>query len=156
MGNTIRIKEADKNKLDGIEEGATKNKVGANITNTNGTISVVNLTTNLEFNNITSGYKSIGGTVGGNDYWRVGGGATGSNAGYLEIATADDGNEPIYVRQYSSGKFVTLARTATLLDASGNTSFPGNIYEGGTKLSDKYCTKTELNNAIGAALAASY
>lgn len=108
---------------------------------------------NIEFTNTESGYFSIGGTIGNNDYWRVGGGATGANAGYLEIATADDGNEPIYVRQYSSGKFGTLARTATLLDGSGNTVFPGtvtaasfngvingssDIYEDGSKLSDKY------------------
>lgn len=58
-----------------------------------------------------------------NDYWRVAGGATASNSGYMEIATADDYNEPIYVRQYQ-GAFTTLKRTATLLDASGNTEFP--------------------------------
>ena len=63
-------------------------------------------------------------SLGSNDYARVYGGATASNAGYLEIATADDSNEPIYARQYS-GNFATLTRTATLLDASGNTSFPG-------------------------------
>jgi hypothetical protein len=62
--------------------------------------------------------------MGDNDQWRIGGAATGSNAGYMEIATADDGNEPIYVRQYT-GVFSTLIRTLTLLDASGNTSFPG-------------------------------
>jgi hypothetical protein len=57
---------------------------------------------------------------------RVGGG---NNAGYAEIATADDGTEPIYVRQYT-GVFTDVARTATLLDGSGNTSFPGNISGG--------------------------
>jgi len=36
--------------------------------------------------------------MGDNDQWRVGGAATASNAGYMEIATADDGTEPIYVR----------------------------------------------------------
>lgn len=40
------------------------------------------------------------GQVGDNDYWRVYGNTAGSNQGYLEIATGDDGNEPIYVRQY--------------------------------------------------------
>lgn len=49
-----------------------------------------------------------------------------SNAGYVEIATADDGSEPIYVRQYK-GTFTSLQRTATLLDGSGNTSFPGQV-----------------------------
>lgn len=85
------------------------------------------MTGNIEFANVESGYRSIGGKVGNNDYWRVGGGATSANNGYLEIATADDGNEPIYVKQYSSGKFVTLKRTATLLDGGGNTSFPGRM-----------------------------
>ena len=60
---------------------------------------------------------------GTNDYGRIAAGATASNSGYLEIATADDGAEPIYARQYS-GVFATLSRTATLLDASGNTDFP--------------------------------
>jgi hypothetical protein len=42
-------------------------------------------------------------------------------------ATADEGNEPIYVRQYAfdGGAFGKIIRTATLLDASGNTLFPG-------------------------------
>ena len=53
-------------------------------------------------------------------------GGTASNAGYAELATADDGSEPIYVRQYT-GVFTNLARTATLLDGSGNTSFPGTV-----------------------------
>lgn len=61
-----------------------------------------------------------------NDYFRIRTGGTASNAGYVELATADDGNEPIYVRQYT-GVFSTLVRTATLLDGNGNTSFPGTI-----------------------------
>lgn len=54
---------------------------------------------------------------------RVGGA---SNAGWVELATADDGTEPIYIRQYT-GPFTTIARTATILDGSGNTSFPGTV-----------------------------
>jgi hypothetical protein len=65
------------------------------------------------------------GTVGSNDYFRVRAGGA-SNAGYLEIATSDDGTEPIYIRQYN-GIFATIARTATILDGSGNTSFPGTL-----------------------------
>ena len=64
-----------------------------------------------------------------NDQFRIRvGGAT--NAGYVELATADDGTEPIYVRQYT-GVFTTVARTATLLDGSGNTSFPGRVTANG-------------------------
>ena len=70
---------------------------------------------------------------GSNDYGRVYAGQTGSNAGYLEIATADDGAEPIYARQYT-GQFGTLKRTATILDGSGNTSFPGTLNANGIGL----------------------
>ena len=68
-------------------------------------------------------------TMGGNDSFRIAVGG-GSNNGYAEIATADDGTEPIYVRQYANGgvdNFITPTRTATLLDAGGNTSFPGKV-----------------------------
>ncbi len=64
--------------------------------------------------------------VGSDDYVRVRGGSDSYNTGWIEIATSDDGTEPIYVRQYT-GVFATVARTATLLDGSGNTSFPGTI-----------------------------
>ena len=45
----------------------------------------------------------------------------------MEIATADDRNEPIHVRQYQ-GQFATIVRTLTLLDANGNTSIPGDLH----------------------------
>lgn len=69
------------------------------------------------------------GTMGGNDYYRISAGGA-SNAGELEIATADDATEPIYVSQYS-GAFTTLVRRAALLDVNGNTSFPGSLAVGG-------------------------
>lgn len=59
-----------------------------------------------------------------NDFFRIYVGGTGNNGGYAEIATADDGNEPIYVRQYS-GVFSSVVRTLTLLDGNGNTTVPG-------------------------------
>ena len=49
------------------------------------------------------------------------------NAGYMEIATSDDGNEPIYVRQYNNGTFGSIVRTLTLLNESGDTVLPGRI-----------------------------
>ena len=61
-----------------------------------------------------------------NDYGRIKLLGNSINDGSLEIATADDGNEPIYVRQYS-GNFVTVKRTLTLLDKSGNTIIPGDL-----------------------------
>ena len=74
-----------------------------------------------------------------NDFGRIAVGGTASNSGYMEIATADDAAEPIYVRQYT-GVFATLQRTATLLDASGNTAFPGRITIGsGTSAAANTC-----------------
>jgi len=82
-------------------------------------------------NTANSGINNeIRGLIAANDYWRVAGGATASNAGYMEIATADDGTEPIYVRQYT-GVFTTVKRTLTLLDAVGDSSFPGEITASG-------------------------
>lgn len=78
----------------------------------------------LSFANNAGG---IGGVMGDNDKWRIYGRSTAANAGYLEIATTDDGDEPIYVRQYTGSTFNSIKRTLTLLDASGNTSLPGNL-----------------------------
>ena len=82
------------------------------------------LTGDLLFSDSGTTFRQIKGTCGGDDFWRIGGGATKESAGFMEIATADNANEPIYVRQYI-GVFATIKRTATLLDADGNTSFPG-------------------------------
>lgn len=90
---------------------------------------------NLLFTDITGNttdtgmsLKGIYGRIGGNDGWRIAGGARANNAGYLEIATCDDMNEPIYVRQYGGGGdwngYVSLARTFTLLDAAGRSRAP--------------------------------
>ena len=62
---------------------------------------------------------------GSNDYGRIAFGATGSSAGWMEIASCDDGNEPIYARQYT-GVFTTVKNTLTLLDANGDTVMSNN------------------------------
>ena len=74
----------------------------------------------------TNSAELVRGNMADNDQFRILVGATATNAGFVEIATADDGTEPIHVRQYT-GVFTTLQRTATLLDGSGNTLFPGNV-----------------------------
>lgn len=91
------------------------------------------LTGNLNFSNTgdtANAWRGIKGTNGGNDFWYIRGSQTASDGGFLEIATADGGSEPIYVRQYS-GTADTLGtnvkRTLTLLDASGNSNFPGTV-----------------------------
>lgn len=94
---------------------------------------------------------------GGSDYGRIAFGATSSNAGWMEIASCDDGNEPIYARQYT-GVFTTIKRTATLLDASGNTSFPGSVTSVrhistvGTGTQPYQCNSTTLNTNLNADL----
>lgn len=74
----------------------------------------------------TTGTRQVRFQGGGSDYGRVAYGGTAPNAGWMEIASCDDGNEPIYARQYT-GVFTTVKRTATLLDANGNTVFPGTV-----------------------------
>lgn len=67
---------------------------------------------------------------------RVGGA---ENAGWVELATGDDNDEPIYVRQYKwntsdsqkDNYFGALIREAVLLDGAGNTSFPGTVTANG-------------------------
>lgn len=82
-----------------------------------------------------------------NDLFRIRCGGP-SNQGWVEIATADDGTEPIYVRQYTGG-FASITRTLTLLDGSGNTICPGNLltYGGITMYSDLR-KKNVLNSII--------
>lgn len=82
-----------------------------------------------------------------NDLFRIRCGGP-SNQGWVEIATADDGTEPIYVRQYT-GEFSSVTRTLTLLDGSGNTICPGNLltYGGITMYSDLR-KKNVLNSII--------
>lgn len=50
-----------------------------------------------------------------------------SNDGVFEIATCDDANEPIVIRQYK-GTWTTLQRELKLLDGVGNTYIPGTLY----------------------------
>ena len=67
-----------------------------------------------------------------NDQFRIIAGSSGNNKGWAEIAIADDGNEAIYVRQYS-GVFSSVVRTLTLLDDNGYTHFPSYINIGGNE-----------------------
>jgi hypothetical protein len=104
---------------------------------TGSSLTSVGTLTNLTVTNAINGtlIKTVTGTntadliygnMADNDQFRIRIGGTATNAGFVEIATADDGTEPIHVRQYT-GVFTTLTRTATLLDGSGNTSFPGTV-----------------------------
>lgn len=101
-----------------------------------------NITGSISLTTDNTGITGVCG--GGTDQWTIVGGGTDDN-GYLEIRTRDNGNEPIYVRQYDANG---LVRTAALLDGNGATSFPGLISEGGTKLTDKYAAKSHGHNEI--------
>jgi hypothetical protein len=82
-----------------------------------------------------------------NDLFRIRCGGS-SNQGWVEIATADDGTEPIYVRQYT-GEFASVTRTLTLLDGSGNTICPGNLLtNGGITMYSDLRKKNVLNSII--------
>lgn len=106
----------------------------------------------LNFDNNVGG---ISGTMGDNDFYRIIGRANGSDNGYLEIATADGGIEPIHVTQYS-GLFVSPIRTAKLLDENGNTYFPQNVTAeyalnagSDSQISGRIFGKRELIDATG-------
>lgn len=70
----------------------------------------------------------ITGTMASNDSWRILGGGS-NDYGYFEVATADNGNDPIYVRQYY-GNFQTINNTLTLLNENGDTILPKGLYVG--------------------------
>ena len=114
--------------------------------NISGSVTMSSAAGNIIFTDSATAKRGIQGTVGANDQWFVGGGATGTDAGYLEIATGDTGNDPLYASQYSSSPLVgTLTRRATILDASGNTSFPGNLTVTGSL---KINTSTSLTGSL--------
>ena len=127
--------------------------------------SAVNTSNNSSWLSFANNAGGIGGTMGVNDQWRIYGRSTAYNAGYLEIATADDGNEPIYFRQYI-GVFGILKRTLTLLDGSGNTSMPGSLTVAGTTTSgnfntggryiSNYASNTYINSVTNAVLTCNY
>ena len=78
----------------------------------------------------TTNAAIVSANMAGSDYFRILVGGTSTDGGFVEFATADNGNEPIYFRQYNvSGAvgFGTVARTLTLLDASGDTYVPGKL-----------------------------
>lgn len=106
-----------------------------NKANTNGN----NVTADSIWNMYSKGiYSGMPGNS-ASDYFRIIGLDEGGDMGAMEIATADNGDEPIYVRQYSyvggSGTgintgFNSIVRSATLLGRDGNTHFPQHINAG--------------------------
>ena len=93
---------------------------------------------------------AIFGFMASNDQWRIMGQGNTTDSGSLEIATGNNGNEPIYVRQYSQGGFPgsSVTRTLTLLDEDGNSYFPGIITTNSNTL--------QVNNTINSGYADIY
>jgi len=109
---------------------------GSTYTNKLSILSDGNLVVVPGYNNTTTPI-GIQGPIAASDFWFVGGydpSGTGSNNGAMVIASGNNGNEPIYVRQYTGSSVTqpfpgtnTVAREATLLDANGNTTIPGSL-----------------------------
>jgi hypothetical protein len=100
----------------------------------------------------SSNANVISGIMAGDDHYRIQVGGTASDDGFLSIDTANNGNEPIYVRQYSvSGPnpFGSLTRQLTLLDSAGNTSLPGNLIINGSN-------STQFVSTLGSAYRRGY
>lgn len=106
------------------------------------------------FNESGTNLRQLKGNVGGSDEFRLAGGATASDAGFAELATAGDGDEPIFARQYDED-FANVVNEIELLDAngatnlndlnvSGNAVVNGNIQANGVKLPHAYSTTEQL------------
>ena len=140
-------KVADSDKLDGIHANGllttlSNSDKGISITVGGTTKSVSNISVNHASNADTAlkvygqvadtGFHELVRCDMNTDQFRIIAGSSGLNNGWAEIATADDGNEPIYVRQYRSA-FNSVIRTLTLLDGNGYTHFPSYINIGGNE-----------------------
>lgn len=97
---------------------------------------IVNIPKAIDFGEITdvSGglTKIMYGKTGQNDGWYIGGGADGVNKGFFEIGVIDDGDEEIrFVQRASENNGSTVCRMAKILDSTGQTRIPGNLYMDG-------------------------
>lgn len=97
----------------------------------------------------TSTAELVRGNMASSDQFRILVGGTTVDGGYVELATADNGTEPIFVRQYT-GAFSSITRTATLLDASGNTIFPGTVTSNALVEQSSIVYKENVNPIQGA------
>ena len=106
------------------------------------------ITGTINFSSVSGSAEKtlIKGSMADNDLFRIHVGGTLTDSGWLEIATADNGNEPIYVRQYN-GSFTSIKRTLTLLDGSGNSAFPGQVSATGGFVGNLTGRATSAGNA---------
>ena len=106
------------------ESRNTIKTVGINISGNAATATKVTATAPVD-----GGADLVYGTMASSDAARIH--ISGSNdKGELEIATSDNADETIVVRQYrdgGAGTFTNVAREAYILNSAGNTSFPGTV-----------------------------
>lgn len=101
---------------------------------------------------------AVTGQMASNDFWRIKGLSSGSDSGYLEIATADNGNEPILFRQYEGPGFTTITRELTLLGSTGETTLPVKLNSPSvrvTNLSTGFVRSDSVGNLSSSSLTAS-
>lgn len=145
---------AEKNKLSKISDSAQRNVQAdwaegssasdAYIKNKPTKLSQFINDEDIEFLPVNGAARGIRGNVAQNDYWCVRGGGADDN-GYLEIATGDNGNEPIYVRQYGAGNpwsGGTVAKQLTLLNEAGDTVIPERLIGKGVEVSNQVVSNT--------------
>ena len=125
-GTASRLNGARLIRLEGNTRGETYFDGSGNV--------IINTTTEVaqrvEDMSSRNGFKTlVQACMARDDFFRIGVGGD-NDAGYAEIATGDNANEAIYVRQYT-GVFQNLIRTLTLLDGSGNSTFPGHVWAQG-------------------------
>lgn len=82
-------------------------------------------TNNDIYFNSTAAIRGIRGTYNSTHNWRLVSNSSNSTA-KNEIELAVTGTDPIYVRQYTSN-YAAVSKQVLLLDAAGNSSFPGNV-----------------------------
>jgi len=85
-----------------------------------------NLNGTLTRNNLsgTSNANLIFANIADTDFFKLTIGGTSSDAGFVAIDVGDNGNEQVFVRQFTG---TNPTRTLTLLDTDGNTQIPGNL-----------------------------
>ena len=123
--------EAGKTTVDSLHIKSGNSSVEVIDSSRNVTVNTLVTNGDITFNNSGTTKRGIRGTMGDNDHWFIGGGATASNAGYMEIAVGDDGqstvggDEQIYFSQYGPGSpwSGTLVRRHAMFDGYGRTIF---------------------------------
>ena len=113
--------------------GATSAAGAAKKILANGVSGIAGMIEFADSGNNSSTFRGIAGTMGTNDYFRVGCYGTGDDTGVLELSTEDNGDEVHVHRQYRhnsgegerQGKWKYVYHQAIILNSQGNTVLTG-------------------------------